>query len=264
MSGGEAKFFSDSRLLKILMDNIPDSIYFKDSSSRFIMVSNAHAKNMGLKSPEEARGKTDFDFYAEDFAREAYEDERRIIETGQPLINKIEKIVTKNGTIRWVSATKVPIFNDHGRVIGIVGISRDITKYMEMQRQMRLLSSVVEQVSEGIAVTDTNGKIIFANPAWAEMHGYEENELIEMDIHDLYERPEIARKLENEALTKGNAKGRLGHVKKNGDVFPTLTSWNIIKDREGKTIGIAIITKSLTDIIRVLRDVKTLKSVEER
>jgi len=55
------------------------------------MVSRAHAERMGLKSPEEARGKTDFDFYAEEFAREAYEDERRIIETGRPLINKIEK-----------------------------------------------------------------------------------------------------------------------------------------------------------------------------
>jgi len=264
MSSSEAEFFSESKLLKILMDNIPDSIYFKDSSSRFIMVSKAHAERMGLKSPKEVRGKTDFDFYAEEFAREAYEDERRIIETGRPLINKIEKIITKDGAIRWVSATKVPILNDHGRVVGIIGISRDITKYMEMQRQMRLLSSVVEQVSEGIAITDTNGKIIFANSAWAEMHGYRAEEIIGMNIHDLYEKPGVAKKFENETLARGSAKGRLSHIKRNGDVFPTLTSWSLIRDREGKTIGMAIITKSLTDIIKVLRDVKTLGNVEER
>jgi len=264
MSCGEAKFFSENRLLKILMDNIPDSIYFKDSSSRFIMVSRAHAERMGLKSPEEAKGKTDFDFYAEEFAREAYEDERRIIETDRPLVNKIEKIITKNGAIRWASATKVPILDDHGRVVGIVGISRDITKYVEMQRQMQLLSSVVEQISEGIAVTDTNGKIIFANSAWAEMHGYGAKELVGMDIHDLYEKPKVAKKFEDEALTRGSTKGRLSHVKKNGDVFPTLTSWNLIRGREGKTIGMAIITKSLIEIIKVLRDVKTLGNVEKR
>jgi len=216
------------------------------------MVSRAHAERMGLKSPEEARGKTDFDFYAEEFAREAYEDERRIIETGRPLANKIEKIITKDGAIRWVSATKVPILDDHGGVVGIVGISRDITKYVEMRRQMRLLSSVVEQVSEGIAVTDANGKIIFANSAWAEMHGYRAEELIGMNIHDLYEKPEVARKFENETLARGSAKGRLSHIKRNGEVFPTLTSWSLIRDREGKTIGMAIITKSLTDIIKVL------------
>jgi len=85
-----------------------------------------------------------------------------------------------------------------------------------------------------------------------------------MNIHDLYEKPEVARKFENETLARGSAKGRLSHTKRNGEVFPTLTSWSLIRDREGKTIGMAIITKSLTDIIKVLRDVKTLGNVEER
>ncbi|RLI41793.1 hypothetical protein DRO64_07065 [Candidatus Bathyarchaeota archaeon] len=256
--GDEEELIDESKLLRALMDYIPDSVYFKDASSRFIMISKAHAERMGLKSPDEARGKTDFDFYDDRFAREAYEDERRIIETGNPLINKFERVIAKDGKTRWVLATKAPIRDKDGKVIGIVGISRDITREMEIYRRARFLSSVVEQVSEGIAVTDLDGKIIFVNSAWAEMHGYDVNELVGMEIHNLYSEPEVARRFERETVEKGSAKGRISHLRRDGRSFPTLTTWSLIRDDAGKAIGIAVITKGLIDIIRVLREIRTL------
>lgn len=256
------ELIDESKLLRALMDYIPDSVYFKDTSSRFIMVSRAHAERMGLKSPDEARGKTDFDFYDERFAREAYEDERRIIETGNPLINKFERVIAKDGKTRWVLATKAPIRDEDGNIIGIVGISRDITREMEIYRRARFLSSVVEQISEGIAVTDINGKIIFANSAWSEMHGYDVNELVGMEIHKLYCEPEVARRFERETIERGSAKGRISHLRRDGRSFPTLTTWSLIRDDRGKAIGIAVITKDLIDIIRVLREIRTLGADE--
>jgi PAS domain S-box-containing protein len=117
----------ESALLHALMDNIPDAIYFKDTGGRFTRV-NSHAPYRGNKAPEEVVGKTDFDFFIEEHARAAYEDEQRVMRTGVPIIDKEEKEVYPDGSTTWLSTTKVPIFDDAGRVTGIVGISRDITE----------------------------------------------------------------------------------------------------------------------------------------
>jgi PAS domain S-box-containing protein len=117
----------ESDLLQALMDNIPDAIYFKDTESRFTRV-NRHAPYRGNKTSEEVIGKTDFDFFVEEHARAAFEDEQQIIRTGIPIVDKIEKETYTDGSITWLSTTKVPILDEAGRVTGIVGISRDITE----------------------------------------------------------------------------------------------------------------------------------------
>jgi PAS domain S-box-containing protein len=117
----------ESSLLHALMDNIPDAIYFKDTEGRFTRV-NRHAPYRGDRPPDEVIGKTDFDFFVEEHARAAYEDEQRIIRTGRPVIDKEEREVYPDGSITWLSTTKVPIFDKAGRVLGLVGISRDITE----------------------------------------------------------------------------------------------------------------------------------------
>jgi PAS domain S-box-containing protein len=117
----------ESGLLHALMDNVPDAIYFKDTEGRFTRV-NRHAPYRGNKAPEEVVGKTDFDFFIEEHARAAYEDEQRVIRTGLPILDKEEKETYPDGSTTWLSTTKVPVFDDAGRVTGIVGISRDITE----------------------------------------------------------------------------------------------------------------------------------------
>ncbi|HEX8119366.1 MAG TPA: ATP-binding protein, partial [Pyrinomonadaceae bacterium] len=117
----------ESTLLRALMDNIPDAIYFKDTESRFTRV-NRHAPYRGGNAPEDVVGKTDFDFFVEEHARAAYEDEQRVMRTGEPLIDKEECETYTDGSTTWLSTTKVPIVDEGGRVTGLVGISRDITE----------------------------------------------------------------------------------------------------------------------------------------
>ncbi len=144
----EKELYRARELLNILMETMPDAIYFKDNLSRFIKVNRPHAERMGLKDPEEAVGKTDFDFYSEEFARQAYEDEQEIIRTRKPLINKVEKVIKKDGTVHWVSATKVPIVDKDGKVTGIVGISRDITELKRMEEALKSYSEQLEKLVE--------------------------------------------------------------------------------------------------------------------
>src|SRR6185312_14215557 len=88
-------------LVEAMLHNIPDRIYFKDAQSRFVKISKALAKRLNLSNPDDAVGKTDFDFHPAEKAREFFEDEQRIIKTGEPLINKVEKHVRKNGDVAW-------------------------------------------------------------------------------------------------------------------------------------------------------------------
>jgi PAS domain S-box-containing protein len=116
-------------LFETLMDNIPDSIYFKDRASRFTRINKALAQRFGLQDdPSQAVGRTDFDFFAEEHARQAYADEQAVIRTGQPIVGKEEKETWPDGGETWVSTTKMPLVDNDGCIVGTFGMSRDISE----------------------------------------------------------------------------------------------------------------------------------------
>jgi len=124
-------------LMESLLNNVPDYIYFKDTHSRFIRASQALARSFGLSDSALLVGKTDFDFFTEAHARPAYEDEQRIIQTGQPLMNKEEKETRPNRPDAWVLTTKMPLRDQDGKIIGTFGISKDITDLKLAETQAR-------------------------------------------------------------------------------------------------------------------------------
>ena len=142
------KLAYEKSLLNTLLKNVPDTIYFKDAKSRFIRVNQAQAEVMGIENPEEAVGKTDFDFLSQDMAQEAYNDEQEIVRTGKPLIGKIEKIKRPDGWSRWVTATKVPFKDDNGNIVGIVGVSRDITELKKTREELEQQNEQLEEAKK--------------------------------------------------------------------------------------------------------------------
>lgn len=114
-------------LLDALLNYMPDLIYFKDRECNFIRNSMSHAKRFGLESPLELVGKNDFDFFGEN-AREQFDIEQRIMDTREPILNEVEKKVLKNGDVSYKSSTKLPLYDLDNKVVGIFGISRDVTE----------------------------------------------------------------------------------------------------------------------------------------
>jgi len=114
-------------LLNAILKNVPDRIFIKDTESRFIKGSAALAKRLGLASPEEIVGKTDYDFHPARQAKLFHEDEQRVVLTGKAIVNKVEKQTDTHDRPIWASVTKVPFTNRSGITTGIIGISRDIT-----------------------------------------------------------------------------------------------------------------------------------------
>lgn len=142
---------AESQLLKALLHNLPDMVYIKDAASRYVRVNEAQMRFMGIKTPEEAVGNTDFDFHAPALAQPAYDEEAEIVRSGQPLINRIFAHESKAQEPRWYSVTKVPLFDESGSVMGIFGITRDITdSYLAEQSLKRrdIILSVVNYVAE--------------------------------------------------------------------------------------------------------------------
>jgi PAS domain S-box-containing protein len=135
-----ADLIHERDLMKTLMDSIPDTIYFKDSSSRFTRINQAQVSVLGIDKPADAIGKTDLDFQPTELAKDFYAEEQEIIRSGKPLIDRIEFNPTSDGKARWFSATKVPILDNDGGVSGIVGISRDITERMLAEEEIHRLN----------------------------------------------------------------------------------------------------------------------------
>jgi PAS domain S-box-containing protein len=144
----EAQLARERDLLHALMDNIPDKIYFKDTEGRFVRINRAHAESLGLEDPAQAVGKTDFDVHPPERAREAYQDEKEILDTGEPLIGNIEKISESDGKVRWNLVTKVPLKNNQGQVVGLVGTSRDITARMKVQEALQVSERQLAQAMD--------------------------------------------------------------------------------------------------------------------
>ena len=141
----------ESNLLRALMDTLPDAVYFKDMESRFIRVNKAQANRFGLE-PAQTVGKSDFDFFTEEHARPAYEDEQEIIRTGRPLLNLEERETWPDRPDTWVATTKLPLRDAAGNIIGTFGVSRDITDRKRAEEALaQAYAEVEKQVAERTA-----------------------------------------------------------------------------------------------------------------
>lgn len=139
------------RLFRELMDTTPDVIYYKDRKGRLIFVNNAHAKGLGI-SPEEVAGKTDFDIFPRERAQRMKEDDDWVLSGRGALIDKIERGTRPDGVDNYVSTTKIPRYNERGEIIGLIGITRDITARISLQRQQEEKEAIEEKLKIQIAL----------------------------------------------------------------------------------------------------------------
>ena len=139
--------FEERQVLRALIDNVPDYMYVKDTGCRFIVANAAVARQMGAKSPEELLGKTDFDFYPRELAATFFEDEQKVIRSGQAEVNREESGLDPQGNVSQVLTTQVPLRDKNGQVIGLVGIGHDITHLKKIQAEMQRAREVAEAAS---------------------------------------------------------------------------------------------------------------------
>jgi PAS domain S-box-containing protein len=140
----EEALVQERNMLRTLIDIIPDSIYVKDTQSRFTEANMAVVRFMGAETRDQVLGKSDFDFYPDQVTKEFYGDEQQIVKTGQPIFNKDEPNKNAKGELRWLLTSKVPLRDSRGQIVGVVGIGRDITELRHAQERLQQAKEAAE------------------------------------------------------------------------------------------------------------------------
>ena len=143
----EETLSEERKILRALIDNVPDFMYVKDLDCRFLVANLSVARQMGAKTSEELLGKNDFDFYPREIATPFFEDEQRVMRSGQAEVNREEKGLDSHGNVSQVMTTQVPLRDKNGRVTGLVGIGRDITHLKKVQEEMQKAREAAEAAS---------------------------------------------------------------------------------------------------------------------
>ena len=182
----------ERELLRALMDNIPDHIYFKDRQSGFLRVNASVARMFGLSEPGQLVGKTDFDFFTQDHAQQAFDDEQEVVATGKPMIAKEERETWPDGRVTWVSTTKMPLRDANGTIVGTFGVSHDITERKRAEEAIRASEEryreLFENASDLVFTTDLKGGLTSLNQVAAKTIGYSREEATGMNLRQLVDR----------------------------------------------------------------------------
>jgi PAS domain S-box-containing protein len=141
----EIALAEERNLLRTLIDNLPDYVYAKDTQCQLIISNDRLADLVGAESPEQLIGKTDFELFPHEQAASFFEADQKVIQSGEPLINHEEMAVDKDGNVIWGLTSKIPLRDSQGRIIGLVGLSRDVTQLKQAQDALEKTNEVLEQ-----------------------------------------------------------------------------------------------------------------------
>jgi two-component system sensor histidine kinase/response regulator len=123
--------------LRTLIDNIPDSIYVKDMASRKVIANLAEVHFAGLQSEAEVLGKDDFALHPKELAENFFADDQMVLQTGQPVINREEYVISQQGRKTWLLTTKIPFRDENGQITGLIGLGRDITERKQIEEELK-------------------------------------------------------------------------------------------------------------------------------
>jgi PAS domain S-box-containing protein len=144
----------ERNLLRTLIDHIPDEVYIKDKDSRLVDCNKAVIEYWGVKDSRDITGKTDFHLFDKGTAQKYFDEEKEVMRTGQSIINLERQCLVRIDNPRCVLATKVPLKDNHGNIIGIVGINRDITKRKQTEHKLLEYQKHLKQLAAQLTLTE--------------------------------------------------------------------------------------------------------------
>ena len=264
----EDAILHDRSLLRTLIDNLPATVYVKDSEGRKIVSNKADLKHMGYTSESEVIGKTDVELYSKIDGEHGYNEDLEVIKTGIHLINRETVFFDPDGNQHWRLTSKYPYNDDNGNVQGLVGIGFDITdrKLIEeaLKESEELYRNLVEKMPDGVYKSTHAGKFVSVNPAMVAMLGYDSKEdLMAIDIKKqlYFEEDERIRLVSNE---KDDSFDVYKMKRKDGsEVWVEDSGWYTL-DEVGNTLFHEGIVRDVTDRLRVENKLRILSQAVEQ
>jgi len=245
----------ERKLLRTLIDNLPDTIYVKDQYCRKVIANPADLKVIGLGTEEEVIGKTDLELFPDEIGLRGHLDDLRVIQRGEAVINRQEAFYNAEGKKRWLLTSKIPIFDNEGNSSGLVGIGRDITEIKKAEEQILKLSMSIEQSPSTIVITDVKGNIEYVNAKFTEISGYSAEEAIGQTPRFLKSGHTPGEVYEQMWKTIGSGevwRGELLNRKKNGEFFWEWITTASIKNEDDE----------ITNYVAIKEDISLRKQME--
>ncbi len=236
-------------LFTLLMDNLPDHIYFKDAESRFIRTSRSLAQALDVRDAAALVGGTDADFYSADHAREARAHELQIMQTGLPMVDMEEHETYPDRPDGWVITSKMPLRDAAGAVVGTFGISHDITKRKRLEERNQQLAALVEAAEDAIVGIDIDRTINVWNKGAERVYGYTAEEIIGQPTSilippDLEDEARVIR----EKLARGEQVTHFetSRLRKDGARIVVSLTLAATRDAQGRQTGMASVARDVT------------------
>ncbi|MTB50308.1 PAS domain-containing hybrid sensor histidine kinase/response regulator [Lewinella sp. W8] len=240
---------ADRRLLKTVLDYLPDAIYLKDGQRRKVLTNAADLKHTGFTAPEDILGKTDEEVFSIT-GKNSKLIEEEILSTGIPVENRVEILHNDFGKEAWMLTSKFPFLDGKGKITGIVGISRDITRQRELNKELERLSLVASQTTNGVIITDKEGYLEWVNEGFTKISGFTLEEVIGKRPGDFLQGPETDQEVV-EIMRKAIQEHRGFDVEvlnynKQREPYWIKIICNPMLDEEGKVQGFMAIESDIT------------------
>ena len=255
-----AHHLADERgLLRTIIDNMPDQIYLKDTAGRFVLGNAAAAECIGVARWEDLVGKSDLEFFPGECGRRFFIDEQNIMRSGQAIVDQLEENINVAGVRRWYSTTKVPFKDEHGKVIGIVGMSRDVSLRVAADEEIKLRNRAMESSVDAIVITSClreGNPVVYVNPAFERITGFSFDEATQGGIDRLLALDDEDAPQELIVAMRDQCEGRavLQSRRKNESVF-----WN-----EVRLAPVRDISGRATHFVYTMTDITKARDSEEK
>jgi PAS domain S-box-containing protein len=251
----EAQLRQSRRNLQLVMDTIPQRVFWKDRNFKYLGCNQVFAEDAGLASPREIIGKNDFELSWKETAPLYRSDDREVMEKDISKINYEEPQARADGSQLWLRTTKIPIKNERGEIVGVFGSYEDITdkKLAEdsLRKSEERYRSLVEHASDGIYLIDSDGNFLDVKTGGLELLGYSRDEILRLNTADIIDPVELKQQpLRFDKLTTGTS----------------LTIERHMKRKDGSFIPVEISVRQLPDgrLLGIVRDISERKRAEDR
>ncbi|MBA4187646.1 MAG: hybrid sensor histidine kinase/response regulator [Planctomycetaceae bacterium] len=260
---------SQRKLLRTLLDALPDIVFTKDMNCRYALVNPRTLAEVGIESEDQMVGKTDYDFFPKEFADRFRADDLQVL-AGKPLVDREERSVDAGGNQMCYWTIKVPLRDESGAIVGLMGISRDITsrKRSEAERN-RLLAQLrlqIERMPLGYLLSDANFRYTRWNPAAERMFGYKEAEVLGKHPFEV-----IVPEASQTSVAEIFDRIRAGHMDAHGvsknrtksDGTITCEWYNTpLFDEDGAFVGLLSLAQDITDRKRLEEQLQQSQKME--
>lgn len=241
--------------LRMIIDTIPARVFWKDRECNFLGCNLSFAMDSGLGDPEELIGKSDYDMsWGASEAERFRADDRAVMESGKAKLNYEESQTRADGTKLWLSTSKVPIRNEEGDVVGVLGAYQDITDRKELEEERSRLSTAINQAAEAIVIMDPQGVIQYVNPAFVDVSGYSHDEAIGQNLsivksgkHDEDFYADIWRTIRNGDIWRG----RIVNRHKDGSFYTVQSVISPVRDGDGDMVNYVVSIRDISQEVEL-------------